>query len=291
MRRRRASLAASRLAAREQRGTTLVELVVVMTLLGVMASIGATLVSRIVAGQQDNHGRLALAQVADGALTRIATELEVALPNSVRVTTNAAGTWVEWVPVQDAGRFRQAPDTVSGTPGDVLELGNAADNGFDTIGTALGTPGAGAQIVWSNLGSPEADAYSGTSRRGGLAVSNGGRHVNFTATTALPADSGSARFFVVGTPVTLVCRIGSDNTLQLQRVAGYGWHAAQPVSSSDLAGATSTAVLLNNLAACSAAYGTALANIGLLNLRLSVGDGISNARMDFMQQLAVDNTP
>jgi MSHA biogenesis protein MshO len=274
-----------------QHGVTLVELVVVLTLLGVMASIGATLVSRIVAGQQDNRGRLVLAQAADSALARLSNELEGALPNSLRVTVNAAGTWIEWVPVRDGGRYRQAPDTASGTPGDVLDLGNAADNGFDVIGTALATPGADAQLVFANLGTPEADAYAGSSRRGGLAVSNGGRHVDFTATGALPADSGNARFFIVGTPVTLACRLGSDNTLQLQRVSGYGWRAAQPVSSTDLAGASATVVLLNNLAGCSAAYGSALANIGLLNLRLSLGDGVSAARMDFMQQLAVDNTP
>ena len=47
-----------------QIGVTLVELVVVLTLLGLMASIGATLVSRIVAGQQENRGRLTLAQAA-----------------------------------------------------------------------------------------------------------------------------------------------------------------------------------------------------------------------------------
>jgi MSHA biogenesis protein MshO len=268
-----------------------VELVVVLTLLGVMGSIGATLVARIVAGQQDNRGRLTLAQAADGALSRVAGEVETALPNSLRVTVNAAGTWIEWVPVQDAGRWRQAPDTASGTPGDILDLGNAADNGFDVIGTALATPAGGAQIVFSNLGTAEADAYNGTSRRAGLAVTNAGRHVNFTATTALPNDSSSARFFIVGTPVTLACRTGSDGTLQLQRISGYGWLAAQPVSTSDVAGATATAVLLNNLASCSAAYGTALANIGLLNLRLGLGDGVSSARMDFMQQLALDNTP
>ena len=278
-------------AIKRSRGATLVELVVVLTLLGVMASIGATLVSRIVAGQQDNHGRLTLAQAADGALTRVSTELEAALPNSVRVTVNAAGTWIEWVPIQDAGRYRQAPDTVSGVAGDILDLANAADNAFDVIGIALATPSSDAQIVFSNLGTPEADAYIGTSRRAGLAITNSGRHVAFTATTALGAGAGNARFFIVGTPITLACRIGSDNTLQLQRITGYAWSAAQPVSSGAVAAATSTAVLLNKLVGCSAAYGTALANIGLLNLRLSIGDGISTARMDFMQQLAVDNTP
>ena len=272
------------------RGVTLVELVVVLTLLGVMGSIGATLVGRIIAGQQDNRGRLTLAQAADGALDRVASELESALPNSVRVTVNAAGTWIEWVPVQDAGRYRQAPDTVSGTAGDTFDPGNASDNSFDVVGTALATPASGAQIAWANLGTTESDVYSGSNRRAGLVVSNGGRHVNFTATTALPADAGTARFFIVGTPVTLACVTAANGSVQLQRYSGYGWLAAQPVSAAALASATST-TLLGNLLGCSAAYGTALANIGLLNLRVSLGDGVSGARMDLMQQLPVDNTP
>jgi MSHA biogenesis protein MshO len=273
-----------------QRGATLVELVVVLTLLGVMGSIGATLVSRIVAGQQDNRGRLTLAQAADGAFARVAGELENALPNSLRVSVNAAGTWIEWVPVQDAGRYRQAPDTVSGTPGDSLDLGDPADNAFDVIGTALATPAAGAQIAWANLGTSESDVYSGGNRRAGLTVGNAGRHVAFTAAGALPADASTARFFIVGTPLTLACVALADGTQQLRRYSGYGWKAAQPASSVDLAGATAV-VLLDKLSGCSAAYGSALANIGLLNLRVSLGDGISTARLDLLQQLAVDNTP
>jgi MSHA biogenesis protein MshO len=273
-----------------QRGVTLVELVVVMTLLGVMGSIGATLVTRIVAGQQDTRGRLALAQAADGAFARVQGDLENALPNSVRVSANAAGTWIEWVPVQDAARYRQAPDTVSGTPGDILDLGDATDNAFDVVGTALATPAAGAQIAWANLGTTESDVYAGTNRRAGLAVSNAGRHVAFTAAGALPADASTARFFIVGTPLTLACVAQADGTQQLRRYSGYGWKAVQPVSSSDLAGAT-TVVLLDKLSACSAAYGSALANIGLLNLRVGLGDGVTAARMNFMQQLALDNTP
>lgn len=273
-----------------QCGVTLVELVVVLTLLGVMGSIGATLVSRIVAGQQDNRGRLTLAQAADGAFARVSGELANALPNSVRVSANAAGTWIEWVPVQDAARYRQAPDTVSGTPGDILDLGDATDGAFDIIGTALATPAAGAQIVWANLGTTEADAYTGSNRRSGLVVSNAGRRVAFTAAGALPADANTARFFIVGTPLTLACVAQPDGTQRLQRYSGYGWKAVQPVSSSDLTGAT-TVVLLDKLAGCSAAYGSALANIGLLNLRVGLGDGVSTARMDFMQQLALDNTP
>ncbi len=273
-----------------QHGVTLIELVVVITLIAVMASIGATLVSRIVAGQQDNHGRLALAQAADGAMARIANELDSSLPNSVRVTVNAGGTWIEWVPVQDVGRYRQAPDTVSGTPGDLFDPTNAADNSFDVIGIALATPPAGAQIAWSGLAASESDVYIGTTRRAGLVISNAGRHVSFAANGALPADNGSARFFIVGNPITLACRTGTSGALELQRHSGYGWRATQPVSTSDIAGSTAV-VLLGQLFDCSAAYGTALANIGLLNLRIGVGDGVSTARMDYLQQLPVDNAP
>ena len=76
---------------RRQRGVTLVELVVVLTLMGVVASIGATLVGRIVAGQQDNRGRLVLAMMADAAVAGMADDLARALPNSLRLSSNGAG--------------------------------------------------------------------------------------------------------------------------------------------------------------------------------------------------------
>ena len=80
---------------RRQAGTTLVELVVVLTLLAVLSSVGATVVTRIVAGQQDQQARLALALTTDAAALRVADELQQALPNSLRLTANADGTWIE----------------------------------------------------------------------------------------------------------------------------------------------------------------------------------------------------
>lgn len=275
--------------ARREAGVTLVELVVVLTIIGLVVSIGATLVGRVVAGQQDNRGRLVLAMSADGALARLTDELQAALPNSLRVQASGSETWIEFVPVVDAGRYRAATDTLSGTPGDPLDLDDASDAGFDVIGTAIAALPAGSQLVLHNLGTPEADAYAGNNRRSGLVLGSSGRHVVFTPAGALPPSTGTQRFFIAGTPVSLAC-VAVGSGFELRRYSGYGWLASQPTSAATLAAATNT-LLQGGLASCSAAYSTALANIGLLNLRLGLADPNSAARMEFMQQVAVDNTP
>ncbi len=271
-------------------GVTLVELVVVLTIMAVIASIGATLVGRIVAGQQDNRGRLVLAMSADAAVAALADDLARALPNSLRLTSNADGVWVEVVPVVDAGRYRDAPDTTSGSPGDVLDPQDGADNSFDVIGTALAATSAGKSLVFNNLGTPEADVYIGNNRRSGVVLGGGGRQVSFTAGAALPAPPAQPRFFVVDTPLTLACVLQSDGSYELRRFTGYGWLATQPASLAALAGA-SNSLQLGGLAGCAAAYSTALANIGLLNLRLSAANSGSNARMELLHQIPVDNAP
>lgn len=281
---------ARRRAKLQQRGVTLVELVVVLTIMAVVASVGATLVGRIVAGQQDNRGRLVLALSADAAVAALADDLARALPNSLRLTSNAAGVWMELVPVLDAGRYRAAPDTVSGSPGDPLDLDNAADNSFDVIGTALAASTAGKDIVFNNQGSSDADVYLGNNRRAGIVLAGGGQHVSFTAAGALPAPPAQPRFFVVGTPVTLACVLQGDGTYELRRFSAYGWLASQPAALADLASA-SNSLQLGALVGCSAAYSNALANIGLLNLRLVAGTPGSSAQMELLHQLPVDNTP
>jgi hypothetical protein len=85
----------------------------------------------------------------------------------------------------------------------------------------------------------------------------------------------------------------SDGTggYHLVRYSGYGWLAAQPASSAAMPGATQ-AVMLGGLTGCAASYSTALANIGLLNLRLTLGDSsTTGAKAQLLQQLTVDNTP
>jgi MSHA biogenesis protein MshO len=272
-------------------GVTLVEMVVVLTVVAIIASIGATLVARIAGGQQGLGERLAMAQSADAAVVRLADEWQAALPNSLRVSSSADGVWIEHIPVADGGRYRAAADTASGSPGNTLDFSDITDSSFDVLSQPLATLPSGAQLVLQNLGSPDADAYAGTSRRGGLSLALGGTRVNYTAAGAWPQVTDTRRFFIVTTPVSTAC-VPVTGGFELVRYSGYGWSAAQPAATGAgaLSGATRT-VLLTGLTACAASYNQALANIGLLNLRLTLGPGATGAQMDFLQQVALDNTP
>jgi prepilin-type N-terminal cleavage/methylation domain-containing protein len=271
-------------------GVTLVELVIVLAIVGVIASLGATLIARLASEQQSNRGRLTLAQSADGALNQVADQLQQALPNSLRVQSNAEGVWIEWIPVRDAGVARLSADTANGNSGDRLDLDDALDASFDVIGVPLATPSGSAWIVWQNLGTPEADAYAGTNRRAGLAITAGGTRVAFTPAGALPPGNGSGRFFIVGAPMSLACRPVAGGGFELVRYSGYGWQAIQPAGAAAVASATAD-VMASGLQSCQASYSTALANIGLLNLRVSAQDATSGSQLNLVQQIALDNAP
>jgi len=264
------------------RGVTLIEMVVVITVVGVLAAVGARLVGSAATGGQTSQQRLQLATAADGALRRMARELQAALPNSVRVTTSGSSVFIEFVPVLDGGRLRRAADSAGN--GNPLNFEDALDNSFDVLGPPVTTTGS-SELVVQNLGNDLADAYGGNNRRSGVVLSNGGTQVGFTAAGAFPDGTGSARFFLVGTPVTFSCTPAADGTGQVLRLSTYGWAATQPTA---MPSATQ-AVLLDGVAACSAAYTEALANLGVVAISLSLGQGDATARL--LHQITVDNTP
>ena len=164
------------------------------------------------------------------------------------------------------------------------------DNRFDVLGVPLATPSAEVQLVVANLGSPDADVYLGTSRRGGVSVAAGGQMLRFQPTAPMPAALGTSRFFLVTEPITVACVPDADGSFSLVRFSGYGWQGVQPASTAALGGAQQ-AVLMQGLQRCSMTYSTALANIGLLNLALGLGEAGGATHMDLLHQVALDNTP
>jgi MSHA biogenesis protein MshO len=273
---------------RRQRGFTLVELVVVIGLFGILAAVGAALMSRPIVAFANAASSAQLSDAGSRALQRLADELRQALPNSVRVTTSGNDFYVEFLPLTGVGRYRAQP-AVSGSAGDPLDFADAADASFDVLGP-MPTLGAASQLVIHNLGSSDGDAYGGNNRRGGLAYNAGTGVLQFTPNGAFPAESPSSRFALVDPPVSFVCIGGAAGSGTLRRVGGYGIAASQPVSiaAAPLASGTA-AVLATGITSCAAQYDAALQNLGMVTLRLVMarGDGVAT----LVQQIAVETTP
>ena len=224
------------------RGFTLLEMIVVIVVTGIIGGTVAVFVRTPVQAYLDTVGRAALVDVGDYALRRIARDLRLALPNSVRVTTVGTATYLEFLQLRTGGRYRAVSDS-SGL-GDVLDF-SLADTAFDTLQpfsvltdeVILNTD----RVVINNLGIPGADAYNGdnTSLISSTAAGtlDEGR-INFAA-KKFPEPSPGNRYQVISGPVTYGC---DTATGLITRYSGYAIAALQPTPP---AGAgLSTAVLV-----------------------------------------------
>jgi MSHA biogenesis protein MshO len=107
-----------------EHGFTLIELVVVMTIIGILAALGGIFIVRPIEGFLDLSRRATLVDAAENALRRMQRDIRRALPNSVRIA--GGGTCLELLLTDDGGRYRSKlkPDG----SGDVLDFIHAADN-------------------------------------------------------------------------------------------------------------------------------------------------------------------
>ena len=290
---------------RRQRGFTLMELVIVIVITGVIGGMVAVFIRAPVQGYLDTTARATLADAADTAARRLARDVRLALPNSVRVTPN--GQFLELLLTRTGGRYLSESDPPG--LGNVLGFtpGQAYPASFTVVGAmpadALGTRQAisvGDQIVVYNLGAAYApnnaytcSAATGCNRAPVTGVAGGVVTLGSYpfATDPAPLPSPSNRFQVVTTPVTYACnpQLGT-----LTRYSGYAIGANQPASETGapLAGATA-ALLARQVAACVFSYST-LANVqrGLVNINLSLGVANSNTGVvRLVQQVQVRNTP
>ncbi len=98
-----------------QRGFSLVELITVIVVLSVVASIGTGFIVSATESYQQTQTRAALVNTARQALERMTRQLRGAMPYSVRVTNN--GNCVEFMPVAGGGYYRErVPDAANGAP-------------------------------------------------------------------------------------------------------------------------------------------------------------------------------
>ena len=215
------------------RGFTLIELVMVIVIVGILATMTTDIITLPVKSYIDLERRTTLVDSAEMSLRRMQRDIRRALPNSIRIIDTGvvksscvydkdsgddSYCVIELLHTIDGGRYRANSRTDTSDPGDVLDFTDPNDNSFDVIGVLNNAPTKGELVIY-NVGSLGADAYDGKNRRSIVNTSTINKLVFNLASPAkpFPFSSPEQRFFIVDTPVAYRCENGElrryDNTI------------------------------------------------------------------------------
>lgn len=280
---------------RHAAGFTLIEMIIVIVISGILATMISSFIAQPMQGYVDLSRRATLVGNADNALRRMQRDVRRALPNSLRV--GGGGTALELLQSVDGGRYRDDPP---GDPGKRLAF-NSADTEFNLLGTftrlAIPFSSSDHRLVIYNVGVAGADAWQGVD-----VITPAGMTIGIAVDGANPDEhhvtlggagfqfrfpSPSQRLYLIDGPVSYVCEGG-----ELRRYWGYGISAAQAVTGAALSGAgASSALVTDQVSACNFTYqaGTQT-RAGLMTLVLTLSDG-TGEQVRLLQQAHVDNTP
>ena len=294
-------------------GATLIELVLVLVVAAAMAAMFALFLANPMRGYQDLSLRAALVESAESALRRMARDIRLSLPNSIRVTNNPGGVpgfAVEMIPVSDGGRYCVAglancsganqELAFPGPDGDFNILGCFRDSAFVAAGQA-GTQAY--RLAVNNTGNavydgtaavitpPGATLTLSTSPGPGPCPGGGSHHLNVSPGAGFAAGSPRQRVFVVPVAraaITYLCNAASGT---LTRFEGYGIGDPQPVNpgAPPLASVSGRRVA-DRISACAVTTLTGqIQERGLVTLDLSLASGGESIRL--LAQVQLDNSP
>lgn len=266
-------------------GFTLVELIMVIVIVGILATMTTDIITLPVKSYIDLERRTTLVDSAEMTLRRMQRDIRQALPNSIRIT--GGGTAIELLHTTDGGRYRAK--LASDSSGDILDFTGteapATNDSFDVIGS-LNSSTTGGEIVIYNLGSTGANAYASTNKNretiSGITNTSGNYNITLNSAILFPFQSPHQRFFIVDTPITYSCAGG-----ELRRYDNYAISSAAPGLGSlsyNLQAKTDT---LN----CTFSYNAGTATRGgLVTLEITLTDEAGeSARL--VHQIHVDNMP
>lgn len=282
-----------------QKGFTLVELVITITLTTIVVAFMAMFISGPVRAYNDQGRRAELVDLAENSLRRVTRDIHRALPNSIRLNVSGSTAALELLSTADGARYRDRPPP--GNPSKRLQF-SAPDDAFNSVGRFqnITKPFSSNNHYLSiyNVGVPGADAYELTN-----VITPPGTQIDIDA-DAIPGEdnvriapafkfafaSPAQRMFLVDGAVTYLCDTGTGTLI---RYSGYTITSDQTDRDSDAellaAGAEST-LITNRVSACNMAYAPGTSQrAGLLSIALAVSD--TGETVSLLHQVHVDNVP
>ena len=266
-------------------GFTLVEMVVVIVITGVIVASVAVFIRQPVQGYVDATRRAEMSDIADTALRRMARDLKLALPNSVRLTDG--DQTLELLMTRTGGRYRT-------TGVGFLDFTQMASS-LSQLGPFASGVGqsiiAGDRVVIYNLGIGEAEAYASDNSAVITSVDNTVPNepiINFSS-KRFPFESPDARFQIVEGPVSYACNTNAGQ-MNLTRYSGYPITLGQPAAATLATTAPVKALLASNVSACVFSYTegvTARSGVVALTLRITV----AGESVQLYQEAHVSNVP
>ncbi len=223
-----------------QQGFTLVELIVSITLIGILAVVAVPMVRTPMQAYMDASQRAELAGQLDASVAKMRDDLAAAVPNSIRVRVAGQRRYIEFMPAVASGRYRsQAAATVC--PNDMLEFAPVTEGCFTSLTPLQACAPAAAGCDWvvvnaiDSNGVLNQDPYFG----GAATPANGvkarflnanaaglGSRITMTA-HQFQAPPANKQFYIASNPVSYGC--DPVGTRQLTRYNGYAMAAVQPI--------------------------------------------------------------
>lgn len=289
-----------------QAGFTLIESVMVIVITGILAGMVAVFIKAPVDSYFDMARRAELTDIADTATRRIARDIRLALPNSVRHAVDGSDHCIEFIPTKAGGRYRASQTSTS--TGDILDF-SAIDTSFDMLGLNASMP-TSSQIVQDDVVVVYNDGFGGNAYAGTNGVKVASLGVGDTAGTnkitlvaagvgtpfngkVFPVASPTNRFQVISKDQHVVSYACSANTLfRYSRTLTAAW--GQPADCAAMVAGAAAATLATGVTACSIIYqppgsGLGAGRFGIVSISLAVTQ--VGESVNLYQQVSVGNSP
>lgn len=279
---------------RRARGVSLIELIVVITISGIIATVLGAIIVRPIQGYEAQVRRAELVDAAEMAVRRLGRDIRQALPNSVRIRDNGAGVnsvscvvagntcTIEMLNTVDGARYRDGPGNIVHNHGPTayrLKIPGTDNNAFNIIGffqnitipydSNAQTPKT--RLAIYNQGVAGADAYA-DANLGALAgpyVMTNPSNLNFTIDgdgyLPLPDEhqvtpsAGAIFNFRYASPNQRVYIVDTPisyvcNAGPNGNITRYSSYSITAAQAATPVGATNTALLSTPVSACSFSY-------------------------------------